>query len=208
MAVEFDYHIEMTAWVDGQCSDIQLMVFVKNFIDRFYELSGSWSGVLRNKGADVVFKDRIKSAVYYPEQKKTKVVMITNPYMLGKPKKLYRNQDNFLYYVEGDFVNGVSLQDVSSMLSCYMTVESVGVYDDNSPYENVVFSSGRILSVSFDVLGNKAIANMLDGCVLMKDVIVDDYTIQKKMYTDDMEQSAGPGYDFIRHLKESGFTVE
>ena len=79
MAVEFDYHIEMTAWVDGQCSDIQLMVFVKNFIDRFYELSGSWSGVLRNKGADVVFKDRIKSAVYYPEQKKSKDLPHTYP---------------------------------------------------------------------------------------------------------------------------------
>ena len=46
-----------------------------------------------------------------------------------------------------------------------------------------------------------------NGYLLMSDVIVDNASIQKKINSDDMAQAAGPGYDLIRYLKESGFTV-
>ena len=46
MIVEFDYNITITIWVDGQLDGVNLMIFVKNFLDRIFEMSGFWSGSL------------------------------------------------------------------------------------------------------------------------------------------------------------------
>lgn len=211
MIVEFDYNITITIWVDGQLDGVNLMIFVKNFLDRFYEMSGFWSGVCRDSGVDPMLKDKIVSAEYYAEKKQTRIVMETHPYMLDRPKRLYRMQSNFLQ-VSQIRAEEPALQDVSFCMGCDMEVKSSVVSGNLHPVENALFVKGQIYQVSMNTLGeNAAYDDYIDlpnGYLLMSDVIVDNASIQKKMNSDDMAQAAGPGYDLIRYLKESGFTVE